>query len=277
MHAAGPWPEALHLSCLRKRLARTRRTSARGEGGFTLLEVILAVTIAVGMMAVVLYYYSQAATLRNQVLQETGRINTARMILERLTAELRTALPGSALYSGMTGASNELQFVRLDAPIVSPLTMDTNLPASSSPVTLKKIHYLFTAAEEETNNASLVRIETPLVFAQAAAVTNEVEELPTTNAVPKGLELTHELKFVVFRYWNGSAWQDFWDKASLPLGIEVSLGAEALPPELPPEEYPFDLYRRTIYLPMGERNQPSTADAPPESGEKAVDPDDLGF
>jgi hypothetical protein len=242
--------------------------------------VILAVTIAVGMMAVVLYFYSQAAQLRNQVLKETGRINTARMILERLTTELRTALPGSALYSGMTGASNELQFVRLEAPIVSPLTMDTNLPASSSPVTLKRIHYLFTAAVDETNNASLVRIETPLIPGQIVAVTNEVEELPVTNAVPRGLELTRELNFVMFRYWNGSGWQESWDKASLPLGIEVSLGAEALPPELLPEEYPFDLYRRTIYLPMGDRSQVGSLNAEPAepgSGENSPNQDEMGF
>jgi type II secretory pathway component PulJ len=233
------------------------------EKGFTLLEVVLAVTIAVGMMAVVLYFYSQAAQLRNQVIGETGRINAARMILERLTAELRTALPGSTSYSGLTGTSNELQFVRLEAPIVSPLTMDTNLSASLSPVTLKTVHYFFTAPEDETNKASLVRIEAPVNSEPVVAVTNEVEVLSETNAAPRGLELTRELNFVLFRYWNGSGWQDYWDNASLPLGVEVSLGIEPLPPELPPEEYPFELYRRTIFLPMGDRNIPAGTNAAP--------------
>jgi hypothetical protein len=33
------------------------------------------------------------------------------------------------------------------------------------------------------------------------------------------------------------------------VGIEVSLGVEPLPPELTAEDYPFEVYRRVIYLP----------------------------
>ena len=45
---------------------------------FTLLEVILAVSISIGMMAVALYFYQQSATLRRDALNEIERISVVR-------------------------------------------------------------------------------------------------------------------------------------------------------------------------------------------------------
>lgn len=253
------------------------------SGGFTLIEVILAISIAIGMLGIVLYYYQQAADLRNTVMVETSRVTSIRLIMDRLTSELRTALPATGLHSGMNGSSNELEFVRLDVPIVSPLTMDTNLPASSSPVTLKKVHYLLSASKSDSNSTSFVRIEvpaicsTPVTNASTSSGTsvidtntiidtnltvslsqdaNEAVTLEETNLVSGisgGMVVAKELNYLQFRYWNGYSWSDSWSEEYLPLGIEINLGIEPLLETDLAEGYAGELYQRIIYLPTGSR------------------------
>src|SRR5439155_8813829 len=59
--------------------------------GFTLVEVILAIGIAIGILMVALYLHSQATNLRAQLLRESERIAAMRLVMERLTSELRNA------------------------------------------------------------------------------------------------------------------------------------------------------------------------------------------
>lgn len=235
------------------------------NGAFTLLEVVLAVVIATGMLAVVFYFYHQAAELRTQVLGESTRVTAARLILERLTSELRTALPGTDLHSGLWGSSNQLEFVRLVAPVTSSPGANTNEVALPLSPTLKKIQYRLNSSPDETDNAVLLRLEEPLISAQERAITNETTSVAELEPTPKGLLLTREFQFVCFRYWNGTAWQDSWSADALPLGIEVKLGVESLPPETMPEDYPFDQFRRIISLPLAVPTPPSRDETAPEA------------
>jgi hypothetical protein len=116
---------------------------------------------------------------------------------------------------------------------------------------------------QDTNNptdSGLLRSEVPL--GQAA---NTNASLVPTNGLsasaaprddasagatpPRNGAVANQVQFVRFRYWDGSAWAEAWAGPDLPAGVEVSLGGDPLPPELPPDQYPFELYRRVFYLP----------------------------
>jgi len=85
-----------------------------------------------------------------------------------------------------------------------------------------------------------------LVSAQAAEEGEEIQ----------GALIAPQFKFVSFGYWDNEAgeWLPSWEGGDLPLAVEVLLGAEPLPEDLEPQEYPFETFRRVVYVPGGRRS-----------------------
>jgi hypothetical protein len=81
-------------------------------------------------------------------------------------------------------------------------------------------------------------------------LTNEDDTLPALGSAgaTNGMAI-EQLQYLRFRYYDGANWLDSWSAPGLPIGVEVSLGVEPLPSEVSPDDYPFELYRRVIYLP----------------------------
>ena len=61
-----------------------------------------------------------------------------------------------------------------------------------------------------------------------------------------------------FRYWDSTNWLDAWTGSGTPAGVEVSLGNDPMPDDESFDaqtdtgsevEYPYELYRRVIYVP----------------------------
>ncbi len=336
---------------------RRRPGLHRGRGdkhasAFTLIEVILAVAIAAGMLLVVLTFYQQVAALRGRLIEKTAGISAIRLLMERLTSELGAVRRSDAYQLGLSGGSDNLQLLKLEFPRPGAWTN----PATAAP--FRWVSYSL------QSGAGLVRSESPVWAGAVAVTTNDaapasppaaappvltndlalaaatsalavtssrggMSAAPTratgapggprgakgtgtaraakgpatasaasagriaradsssqTMASPKDSTLpddTSELmvttdttvttnmagrtnavapsaarggglaigqaQFVRFRYWDGSTWLDGWDTPDLPVGVEVSLGLEPLPAEMTADEYPFELYRRVIYLP----------------------------
>ncbi|MSU20725.1 MAG: hypothetical protein EXS30_04950 [Pedosphaera sp.] len=230
--------------------SRTRLRSA----GFTLIEVVLAILIAIGLLVVALVFYQQAATLRAQLIEETERISTVRLLMDRITAELRTASRVALLQKPLTGGSNFIQFVKTDLPSQSVWSGGAFGRAVSPETDLKRVSYRLNSSTG-TNITGLIRSEEPLVEPQRVIGTKgsiDVEE-DSKPASPVGNEGVHfeGIRFARFRFWDGSTWQETWNLPVLPTGVEVSLGAEAASEEPEPSEYPTGMFRRIIYLPAG--------------------------
>ena len=124
------------------KFSSSNRENRRGDvfnrfpmSGFTLLEVILAVTIAIGIMTVALYFYQQSSTLRKQALEEMERIAAVRLVMDRLGMELRCAVNGSELLPGLNGTSSSIEFTRLEPPVKGSLI--TNAMGQTSPSRLQ--------------------------------------------------------------------------------------------------------------------------------------------
>ena len=238
-------------------LADCFRRASAGANAFTLLEVLLAISIAAGMLAVVLFFYTQAANLRVHVFYETGRVSAVRLLLDRLTTELSHARRCGSFQAGLHGGSDNLEFVRLDLPIAPGRTnsVDPALAPPSSPFRL--VRYAVLLSGDGTNVTGLTRSEEPLLKKTVEVVDDEDLSSTNTTILRRGPVAIDQIRFLRFRYWNGMMWTNSWNAAELPSGVEVSLGAEPLPEETTPDEYPYELFRRVIYLPTHTTSPPS--------------------
>jgi type II secretory pathway component PulJ len=238
----------------------TRRAATRG---FTLLEVLLAIGIAIGLLVVALYFYSQTTELRTQLLAESEKTTAVRLVMDRVTADLRCAYGTFSSGSGVSGDSSSLQIVKTELSAPSAWRGGKLGRAAAPETDLKIVNYSAASSVEGTNTvvSGFVRSEAPLVQErQQALAERRANEVIVTVEPEPGAEaesaskpgpepLTDAIRFVHFRYWDGSAWQDSWSKSGLPKGVEVSLGAEPLPENTLPEDYPYEVFRRVICLP----------------------------
>jgi type II secretory pathway pseudopilin PulG len=221
----------------------------RTPAAFTLLEVILAIVIALGILVVLLYFYQQATNLRAQAIEETERTAAARLVLDRITGELRAAQPQTAAQQALRGRSNSIEFVKADLPSFSPWTGGA-LGRATAPVSdLKRVRY-YLESLDGTNVAGLMRSEEPMVERRLEAPDEEVA-LPGTNQVARAapLPLIQEIRHLQFRYWGETNWLDAWNSPGLPAGVEISLAAEPLTNEMDVTEPPPQAFRRVVYLP----------------------------
>jgi type II secretory pathway component PulJ len=88
---------------------RNSQIAIRHSSAFTLLEVVLAITIAIAILVVALAFHQQATTLRGALLEESERLAAVRQVMDRLSADLRVA--PVHLQFGFTGSSNSLRFI----------------------------------------------------------------------------------------------------------------------------------------------------------------------
>ena len=217
------------------------------NGGFTLIEVILAVMIAAGLLFVAISYYQKAADLRSQLIEETERLTTIRLVMDRMSADLRTAITEPR--QGFTGTTDFMKFVHAGAP----------LPGNLAEGALKLVTYAAVTNAQGTNTTivGFNRVESPLFEMRIAAPTNR-EPLSFNGAMDPMATVTNEvvepltraIRMVQFRYFDGSEWVETWNGSDLPMGVEVTFGTQA-PSENEEEEYAGDLYRRVIYVPAG--------------------------
>ena len=230
-------------------------------GGFTLLEVLLAMCIAVGILTVVLFFYQQCAALRSRLLLETSRISAVRLVMERLTEELNAARRNETWQQGLTGASDSLQFLKLEFPSASSWSNAMDTVSAAAGPRFELISYSLDSSTNGEVGAGLTRSEGSLYAMPPAASTNALDE-PITGATtaPQPAMVIEQIQFLRLRYWDGTQWLDAWTTPDLPAGVEVTLGIDPLPPELTPDEYPYEFYRRVIYLPN------HGAARPPQSG-----------
>lgn len=219
-----------------------------GRAAFTLVEVILAIGIATGILVVALSFYQQAASLRGQILEASDRISTIRLLMDRLTTELRSARAHD--WEGFTGDAASLRFVRTEA-------LSSSAWTRPQPCTdLKLVTYGVTTGLEGTNTiiTGITRAERSVIELRQVRAANTPEVSPSTNTVVE--PLTDAIRFLHFRFWDGSVWLEAWEDVVPPLAVEVSFGLEPQPDDALPEDYPFEVFRRVVLLPGGRESDP---------------------
>jgi len=227
------------------------------ETGFTLVEVILAIGLAIVILVTAMSFYHQASDLRRQLVVASEQVSTIRLVMDRLTADLRMAR--SHDWEGFNGDSTSLRFVKCE-PIAS--SAWTRNQAVSD---LRLVSYGAATGLDGTNTmvVGLNRSESLAVeIRQSRATAAPLDAAPTTassNAttnVASGEPLTDVIRFVHFRYWDGATWVEEWADVVPPLAVEVSFGLDPQPDDALPDEYPFEVFRRIIALPGGRESDP---------------------
>ena len=220
-----------------------------GVRAFSLIEVLLAVGIIAGLLGIVLFFYQQAAHLRTELLLETERISAARLLIDRLTTELRAARTHNYYAVPLVGSSSYLQFITTALPSQLNWSGERFGRITRPESDLKLVSYNAGTLPEDTNAVGLTRSEETLVEFRTVAA-SEATLAPSESTNDTGaLLITDQFQFVRFRFWDGYDWLDSWNETFLPKGVEISLGAQPLPPEIDPAEYPHEVFRRVIHIP----------------------------
>ena len=251
---------------------RQRRRTA-----FTLLEVLLAVVIATGLLSTAMYFYQKSSRFRSDLILETERIASARLILNRMSTELRSTLHHPVRNIGFKGGSNWVEFLKTEIPSEASWAMSTeNISSSAYPEAgYRLIRYelamknvidtgLDNAANREMienlnldNNSdgapggdfpslkqgdAIDRTERRLLTAKAST-----NSLATVRIEP--VRITDQLKYMQLRYLNNGNWAENWGGPNPPAGIEISLGIDPLSVTNLLEEYTNHVYRRIVRIP----------------------------
>lgn len=219
----------------------------------TLLEVVLAIALTVGLMGMALGFYRQVVDVRRDF---SGQLSTVqatasrRMVMDRITDELRTAIVYPFLQIGLSGQAMEMQF--MTAALPGPAAWATE-DITDDPVPpehdIQLVGYRLRIGEDEDGLEVVEGLERTVQKIVSAQVAEEGEEI-------QGCLVAPQYKFVSFRYWDNEAgeWLDTWEGDDLPLAVEILLGAQPLPEDLEPQDYPYPTFRRVVYVPGGNRS-----------------------
>jgi type II secretory pathway pseudopilin PulG len=232
--------------------------------GFTLIEVVLAVAISIGLLMVLLFFYQQAANLRTQLLIETERISDVRLVMDRLTADLRCAHADAAGGSSLRGDATSVRFAKAGTPSLAAWTGGQFGRATFPETDVRWVSYSMGTTAEGTNMVAtgLIRSEEPGVEARrprAAAPTalTPLTAMPTQSAaaVERPLAESEPLSVFIrhlrFRYFNGSDWSESWNESGLPAGVEITLAWDPPAEEMGPLQEAGEIFRRVVVLPGG--------------------------
>ncbi len=248
------------------RLPSPRRSSR----AFTLIEMLLAISIAVSMLIVALLFYRQTADLRNQILLESERLATLRLLSDRIAGDLRLAAGGTGFGQEFRGDTGSMSFVRVSSPGGQP-------GFAQGGDDRVRVTYVAVMANDGTNQAvrGLDRLEETLMAPRSFGGRSAQLAVPTgfttntlgafTNSAPD--PLTELVRHLHFRYWDGSAWVEGWTNSTPPPGVEVVLGADPQPAETVESESPGEQFRRVVFVPAGLHHRP-----PPEMAPSSTSP-----
>lgn len=216
----------------------------RRPRGFTLLEVILALGLAIGIIAMLLSFYNTMQRVRQTLISQAQYCASQRMIMDRLTNELRMAMAYQLLSSGLEGQPDQIRFVSTCVPGPAAWAVrkstDDPIPPEQD---LQIVGYrLRTVDDETTNKPIVVGLERTCQKTLAARTAEEGQGVALALLAPT-------IKFLSFRYWTGSDWATTWGDKNLPMAVELTTGAQPLPDGTDPKDYPFETFRRVIFLP----------------------------
>ena len=251
---------------------RQRRRTA-----FTLLEVLLAVVIATGLLSTAMYFYQKSSRFRSDLILETERIASARLILNRMSTELRSTLHHPVRNIGFRGGSNWVEFLKTEIPSEASWAMSTENSSSSAypEAGYRLIRYelamknvidtgLDNTANREMienlnldNNSDVAPGGDFPSLKQGDAIDRTERRLLTAKASTNSLatvriepvRITDQLKYMQLRYLNNGNWAENWGGPNPPTGIEISLGIDPLSVTNLLEEYTNHVYRRIVRIP----------------------------
>lgn len=220
-----------------------RKTSQRG---FTLLEVIIAISLMIMLMSMLFVFYENALAQREEGTKRSRDAQLARVVLERMAREVRQAvgqIPGYGI--GVFGYKDRIEVNTLvipDKKLTERRTVrQNNLPSQFD---LQQIRYYVAWDEENLTDEGdpqalgLVRRVSKTYLRDAVVVSEEVEdavEATDESQLAYKEELyAPEIRFLELKYFDGATWWDDWELTqgnSLPQMVRITIGFEPVVPD----------------------------------------------
>ncbi|MBM3847097.1 MAG: type II secretion system protein [Verrucomicrobia bacterium] len=242
-------------------------TNRAFSSGFTLIEVVLAISIAAAILGTALYFYQQSAHLRAQLIEESDRLSAVRLLMDRITSDVRCFhARRPSLFSG-TSSNLTLISASLPPDLVARRSGGVS-PASD----LRRVSYGQNLHAEGTNSTvtGIYRLDEPWVSLRkpssqppsgsvlpatsgSGAVSNTLAAMPLGDSSivspPQPEPFTDQVRFLRFAYWDGFRWVESWDGQTPPAGIAVSLSTEPMEQDPDSDQVEGEIFRRVIAIP----------------------------
>jgi len=235
-------------------MIRRPNRNRRAGAGFTLLEVVLAIGLIVGLMGSAIWFTRHMSNARDKINTKAQEIVSRRSLMQRMTRELRCAMSMPRLGLGIAGEADYMAFVTTTVPGRS-VWVDRNVLDQPVPpeTDIQLITYRQAIREDEDGEEYVVGIERTCQKLLDAPEAEEGENIQVAL-------LTDKLKYLRFAYYDGEEWTRTWTAdRGLPLAVEITLGDEPVyEDELTAmesedeeiEEYLGQASKRMIHLPL---------------------------
>jgi hypothetical protein len=227
------------------------------------LEVVLAVTLALGAVGAVLAFNQRVLELRGQIFGDVEAIASQRAVMGKLTDELRSAIAYPFLGGGMSGQSGQIQFVSVVLPslaVWAPRTAIDNPPPPEQDIQF--VTYRLRYATDERGVALVDEQGNPIV----AGLERSCQKVLASGQSSVGPQistslLTANVKYLSLRYWDGGSWLTGWSRSDLPPAIEIVIGAAPPVAGMTLDDYQaqHESFRRVVYIPGGAKAAGGTA------------------
>jgi len=211
--------------------------------GVTLLELVLAVSLAAGMTGAALLFYDQALSVRGAVGEDVGEACAMRAVMDQLTRELRSASPLDASAGGLEGDDGEMRLIVADIPgpaawAVRTIREDPIPPEQD----LRRVSYSIRTVETESGEVLPVGLE------------RRTQKLLTALEASEGKQIvsrlvSDDIRFLRFRYFASGQWVRQWS-GGLPEAVEITLARRPPTEDSEPTETAYEAHRRVVYIPQ---------------------------
>ena len=219
--------------------------------GFTLLEMVLAITLSISLLAGLMTLHHHATTVRNQLTAETEMIISERIIMDRMTNELRGTMLYPFLGFGLEGSDEKIQLMTATLPGPAAWAVRKSTDDPIPPETdLMLVGYQLRSYENDDGETVVAGIERSSQKILASPTVREGQEVSTVL-------LTPHIRFLQFEYFDGEQWTNEWQERGLPMAVKIIMGVVPLTEDIEPEDYieKYDTFQRVVYVPSGENSR----------------------
>jgi len=238
----------------------------RARPGFTMIEVVLAVSLSLALVIALLAFYKQVTDVRAAVHAEARIVGEEQTIMDLMTQDLRSAMVSPLAGMGIDGnTSGQFRVATASLPggiswVVQNVTSTEQYPPQAD---VQIVGYRLRIEEDDQGQQVVTGIErtcqrTPTL--QTAVEATDATSFPLTADIQVTL-LSAGMRFLYLRYWDGSAWQEAWSSGDLPGAVEINLGRDPLPDGTEPSAYPYTMFQRVVCVPVSAKSSTGGAAA----------------
>jgi hypothetical protein len=212
------------------------------------MEVLLALTIIVGFMGAMFGLYWRSLEVRKQTNAVLDKIAAQRLVLDRISNELQTAMVYPFLQFGLAGEAGTAEWItcRLPGPgawMAADVMESPRVPESD----IQIIGYRLREGEDEDGEMSILGLERTVQTVLAPEIVEEAED--EDSAAVQVQFLTPHVKLIRFEYYDGEYWESAWTSSELPVAVKITIGDKPHDSGQSLDDYTGETMQRIVYVP----------------------------